>query len=147
MFYQTNILTLCLSTKHPMFQPEKLKPNLASLPNESCSLSCICLRYRSAKLINCLRKPGVGRVDFSIRIKRKTLPHVTLKIKVTIKFQKKFSEIALHMQLSYSGPRFMFWRVLSDGVIYIINLRVILVFIYLFFSILYCFIFGSEKRN
>ena len=49
------------------------KTQLIFLPKESFSVSCSSLRYRGAKLITFLTKTGLGTVDFSERIKRKTL--------------------------------------------------------------------------
>ena len=57
-------------------QTRKAQLNLLSLPNESGSVSRNSLRYRGAKLINCLIETGLDIVDFSIRIKRKTLEHM-----------------------------------------------------------------------
>ena len=56
-------------------QTKKINLN-CFLPNEPCSVSHISLRYRAAKLINCLLKLSMGTVVFSITVKRKPLKHM-----------------------------------------------------------------------
>ena len=57
-----------MSAKYLMFKPEEL--NLTS------SVSRNSLRYRYAKLNNCLIETGLGRIDFSIKIKRNSLKDI-----------------------------------------------------------------------
>ena len=70
-------------------QTRKTQLSLFSLPIESCSVSRNSLRCRGSTLINCLLETGLGTVDFSIRIKRKTLKymqHVIVKDQISNNF-------------------------------------------------------------
>ena len=90
LLYQLNILTRYQSAKHLMLKPGKLILTFFSLPNESCSVNRNSVRYRGAKLIDCLLETGFSAVDFSIRIKRRTskhMQHVIIKYQILNNFQ------------------------------------------------------------
>ena len=80
----TDYLHLSYQREVCFVQTRKAHLNPFSLPNESCSLCQNSLRYRRAKVINFLLETGLGTVDFSIRIKRKTLKHLQ---HVIVKYQ------------------------------------------------------------
>ena len=102
VFHQLNILICCKSTKYLNIRTKKAQFNLFSLPKESCSVSGNSLRcYRGAKLIICILETGLGTVDFSIGIKRKTskhMQHVIVEDQISSKnFQRGCSSFAVDL--------------------------------------------------
>ena len=75
-------------------------------------------------MINYFLKTGLVKMDFSERIRRKTLKDMQCVIVKDQSQNQIFNENAHHMLLLYSGFHLMLWRVPSDDVSFILCLRV-----------------------